>query len=163
MAGFVKLVTATLGSLIRQAETEDILTCKDWTLLALAAAEGKTLSPVQLQKSLFLLGQKFGEELDAFYDFEPYHYGPFSKDIYNDLIRLVYEGNAVITFGRWKEYSATPDGLEVAKRLRESADADQVEYLHRVVNWARSLSFQTLVRSIYDKFPEYKSNSVFQD
>ena len=40
---------------------------RDWTLLAVAAAGGASLTPVQLQKILFLLGerQKFGDFLAA--------------------------------------------------------------------------------------------------
>jgi hypothetical protein len=34
-----------------------------WTLLAISVANGKTLSPVQVQKSLFLLGRMLPDEV----------------------------------------------------------------------------------------------------
>ncbi|GAH73860.1 unnamed protein product, partial [marine sediment metagenome] len=58
---------------------------KDWILLALNCSEDKTLSPVQLQKSLFLLGHMFPDAVNNnFYNFIPYHYGPFCLKIYED-------------------------------------------------------------------------------
>ncbi|MGH8542978.1 MAG: hypothetical protein ACREX3_04940 [Gammaproteobacteria bacterium] len=137
---------------------------KDWTLLALAAAEGKPLSPVQLQKSLFLLGQRFNEDLNEFYTFDAYDYGPFCKQIYQDGRELSDEGLAHIQIGRWKQYAATSEGLERAAKLRQDDSiSEAVKYLQLAVDWTRRLSFQDLVRSIYASFPEYRTNSVFKD
>ena len=41
------------GELIEAATLQK----KDWTLLAIALADGQPLSPVQLQKSVFLFGK----------------------------------------------------------------------------------------------------------
>ena len=54
---------------------------KEWVLLALFAAEAYRLQPVQLQKSLFLLGQNVKDVGTSYYDFMPFHYGPFSIDV----------------------------------------------------------------------------------
>src|SRR5439155_6656754 len=49
-----------------------------WVLLALLAAEGHSLTPVQLQKCLFLLGSRRPKDVGRdFYHFRPYDYGPF--------------------------------------------------------------------------------------
>ena len=37
------------------------------TLLALGAAQGKALTPVQLQKTLFLLGESFPDKMENCY------------------------------------------------------------------------------------------------
>ena len=51
---------------------------RDFLLLVVASGKDKALTPVQLQKSLFLLGKTdLAEAVDSPYDFEPYHYGPF--------------------------------------------------------------------------------------
>jgi uncharacterized phage-associated protein len=139
------------------------LTKRDWTLLAISAAEGEPLSPVQLQKALFLLGQMRADRVgNDFYQFEAHNYGPFSSGIYRDAEAL--EGDGLVTIqsdGRWKKYAATPRGLATAKSL--SVDSGANQYLQRVVAWVRSLSFQALVRAIYARFPDYRANSVFQD
>jgi hypothetical protein len=121
---------------------------KDWTLLALAAAKGEPLSPVQLQKSLFLLGKVHARRVGRrFYTFQPYH------------------GLAVVTMaphGRWSEYRASAEGVARSKAVRAEAPNAAVEYLERAVEWCRSLSFQQLVRAIYAKYPEFRQNSVFR-
>jgi uncharacterized protein YwgA len=71
------------------------MTPKDWTLLVIAAADPKPLQPVQLQKSLFLLGRNLSPEqlqVKEFYDFQPYDYGPFCSDIYSNAEKLSDEG-----------------------------------------------------------------------
>ena len=50
---------------------------KDILLVVVASGNGTPLTPVQLQKSLFLISENLkGEIPDPFYDFGPYHYGP---------------------------------------------------------------------------------------
>ena len=50
-----------------------MMTRQDWLLLVLAAAGGKPLSPLQLQKSLFLVGHDLAKLVGAgFYTFRPF-------------------------------------------------------------------------------------------
>jgi hypothetical protein len=134
-------------------------------MLAISYAKGRGLSPVQLQKILFLLGKQLPEEVGSnFYTFEPYNYGPFDRTVYSDASMLA--GLGMVTkndSGRsfW-EYAPTAEGLEYAEKLKASAPAKAISYLEKVVPWAQGLSFSALVRAIYAKYPEYKENSVFQ-
>jgi len=138
---------------------------KSWLLAALAVAEEQWVTPVQLQKALFLLGKKRPSEVGTdFYVFAPYHYGPFCLDIYNDIndmikIGLVETQRAVR--GNWKEYRATAEGRKEAATIRAALPAEAVSYLARLISWAASLSFSDLVRKIYAAFPEYRENSIF--
>jgi uncharacterized protein len=141
---------------------------EDWTLLAICAAKSKGLSPVQLQKSLFLLGRKLPkEELgNHFYVFSPYNYGPFDVQIYQDAEILEKKGLISITQSpesRWKIYRATQDGLELATKLRTQASPHAVDYLDTVVTWVLGHSFRELVSAIYAEYPEFRENSVFQE
>jgi uncharacterized protein YwgA len=139
---------------------------KEWVLLALAAAAGEPLSPVQLQKSLFLLGKAFPKNLGrGYYKFEPYHYGPFDSAVYRDAEELMSEGLATVgssNRGRWTEYSASLDGISEAAKIKDRAPSEAARYLERVVEWAKSLTFPQLVRAVYAEYPEYRKNSVFQ-
>lgn len=144
-----------------------MLARQDWMLLALAAAGPEGLSPVQIQKSLFLLGKAFPKETggSSFYRFKPYNYGPFCVDVYTDAERLSEEGLVAISArgGTWsRRYSLTGNGEGRVRSINESGmPAKPVEYLGRVVEWAQKLSFEQLVRAIYDKFPDQRANSVF--
>lgn len=141
------------------------LTKKDWTLLAIAAAKGAALSPLQLQKALFLLGQKLPAEVhEDFYSFIPYNYGPFDPSIYTDADSLVSESliaTRIVPGRTWMEYLATAQGLVRAEQLKANASPVARNYLEDVVQWARSQSFTQLLRAIYSAYPDYAVNSVF--
>jgi uncharacterized protein len=138
---------------------------KSWTLLAISFADETGLSPVQLQKCLFLLGEerrsKVGRE---FYKFSAYNYGPFSKLVYEDAEVLASEGLVLIDrpAGSYATYRITPRGADKARQIHGEADAPSVGFLKGAVEWAQPLSFSELVQSIYNKFPQYRANSVFQ-
>jgi hypothetical protein len=141
------------------------ITKKDWTLLALAAADGRPLSPVQLQKALFIFGQRMPKAVaHDFYDFRPYNYGPFDAKIYSDAEELARGGavGIVETGKSWSQYAATPDGIARAKELLALVPRDAGTYLRSLVAWVASLSFQDLLRAVYEKYPEYAVNSVFR-
>lgn len=138
---------------------------KDWTLLAIALAEGKPLSPVQLQKSVFLFGKLLPKEVlpEDSYEFVPYNYGPFCREVYMDAEELAEEGlvqiSSVATHG-YSQYSATPEGIAKAHRLVELLPAHVVEHARAIVEWVRAQTFKGLVSAIYEKYPEYRANSV---
>jgi hypothetical protein len=137
---------------------------EQWTLLALDFAGSPGLSPAQLQKSLFLLGQELPTKVGDFYRFIAYDYGPFCADIYNDARGMESRGLVLISarpVGH-REYGVTNAGHEEAKRLNLSADPVAIKYLSTVVEWVKSISFADLVRCIYAKYPEYKTNSLFR-
>ena len=136
---------------------------ESWTLLALAAADGGALSPVQLQKSLFVLQKEMPAAVGTeFYQFKPYNYGPFDGAIYTDAEKLAEQNlTRIFRTDRWSEYAATPEGIKRSNELRSQVDPKALAFLRTVVEWARSLSFSDLVRAIYAKYPEMKAKSIF--
>src|SRR2546426_12591221 len=96
-----------------------------WVLLALRAAEGHTLTPVQLQKALFLLGKRRPKDVGhPFYHFRPYDYGPFDVAVYTDADQLADEGLVVIDRSRGdasRSFNLTDAGELEAERLAEEA------------------------------------------
>ncbi len=141
------------------------MTRKDWLLLAIDAAKDDGLDPIQLQKSLFLLGQKRGQQVGpGYYNFEPHNYGPFSKDIYVDVDDLVTKGlvsKTRQTGYAWSVLRITEVGQKRAAVLRGEAPESALSYLDKAVAWVKNTRFDELVRSIYKHFPEYRQNSIF--
>jgi len=136
----------------------------EWLLIALAHRRGEVMTPVQVQKAMFLMDAEAKQFVgEKFYQFVPYNYGPFDADVYNDLALLEREGlvASVPTDRGWKMFAATPAGVIAAAKVQQGADAKAVAYLQKVVDWVASLSFTALVRAIYEKYPKYKANSVF--
>jgi hypothetical protein len=144
------------------------MTSQDWTLLVIAANGGRPIEPVQLQKSLFLIGRNVPLKrlgVAEFYQFSPYDYGPFCSKVYEDAEQLERDGLVYIArppFTRFNMYSPTDRGIARAKALRSALPASTSEYLQKVVAWTTELTFNQLVSSIYDAFPEMRANSVFQ-
>lgn len=147
-------------------QAERGLTKKDWTLLVIDAAKPKTLTPIQLQKSLFLFGQRMPNAVKAnFYEFVPHNFGPFAKEIYVDAVELKNEGliDEITRDGqKWPEYRVTSAGSEQAKTLRDSLSSTEVAYLDELVKWVESQSFQDLLQAVYKAYPDFAKNSVFQ-
>jgi len=136
---------------------------RDWLLLALSSKKPFCLTPVQVQKTMFLLREQVPEALPSdFYSFEPYHYGPFDSTIYADLDVMVREGLVIVSNpARVRAYQLTSQGFEQAQRTRKAADDRTATYLETLVDWVTRLSFEQLVRAIYARYPQYKQNSIF--
>ena len=143
-----------------------MLTRQDWLLLALSKSPGGAMSPVQIQKALFLFGQEVGDSIGTeFYSFEPYDYGPFDAAIYVDLRRMTSVGHVRGEWspGRsWKNYAITGLGRNAVLVLEHDADARLAEFLGRTAVWVKGRSFSDLLRSVYAAYPEFAVNSVFR-
>lgn len=138
----------------------------DWILLVLNAAGEKPLSPVQLQKALFLLQQELPKEIGGeFYCFTPYNYGPFDSAIYSDADVLANERFVAVETPpgqRWPSYSLTPAGKERAELVSKEASPRAVAYLQTLTTWVLSVSFRDLLKAVYSKYPDFAVNSVFK-
>ena len=138
---------------------------RDFVLLATAAGR-PPVTPVQLQKALFLIGQEcdLHDTPTPYYNFEAHHYGPFALAVYADADTLHTDGLVVrypSPYG-WTNTVVTPDGLDKAEQLRARCP-QTAETIKSIVEKVQSLSFRDLVSMIYDEYPNYRANSVFQE
>ena len=143
-----------------------MLTRRRWLLYALLDSPDDAMTPVQIQKTMFLFGQEAGAELGGeFYSFTPYAYGPFDSTIYRDLEYL--EDREFVRRDwprrrRVRRYFITRPGREKARELQEREDSGLRDYLTRLVHWVKEQSFSDLIRSVYAAYPDYAVNSVFR-
>lgn len=137
---------------------------KEIVLTAMAPAGGAQHSPVQMQKLLFLIDHNAADLLGGpFFNFAPYHYGPFDKTVYEVLEELESEGYVDTTPERtWKNYRLTVAGQEEADKQFFALPERVRNYLRRTSEFVRGLSFTQLVSAIYRAYPETRANSVFQ-
>lgn len=139
----------------------------DWILLALLSAQAHRLTAVKLQKTLFLLGERRSRSVGAdYYDFQPYHYGPFDAQIYHDASLMATEGLIDIDTSqgqRLRRYALTEAGERAAHAAAKRQPKAGVSYLREVVAWAQPLPFNVLVRAIYDAYPQMRVNSIFKE
>jgi len=134
-------------------------------LVALAAAgENAAFTPVQVQKLFFLVDREASHLVDGpHFNFAPYDYGPFDRDVYVGLEGLARRNLVrVQNTGRYRVYALSQAGFQLgATELRELPEGTRT-YLANVARWVRQLSFEQLVASIYKRYPEMKANSVFR-
>lgn len=150
------------GSRFRMGAMNTEFTRTEVLLKIITAAEGDPITPVQLQKVAFLVGQECAEYLPpAYYKFVPYDYGPFSAKLYQDAELLEKKGLISIDVnpnGGWKEYSAT---FRSSSADTSSIPPNVADYIDTAVQWAMGLTFRELVSSIYHHYPQYRENSIF--
>lgn len=137
----------------------------NWVLLAMASAGEAGLTPARLQKTLFLLQKAFPKAENLSYDFQPYHYGPFDAQIYQDAELLASAGLGEIHTrnGKWGTYHISKIGKAQAAVVQTEISSEIRTYLDSLVAWTQSLSFQELIASVYQRYPEYKTQSIFQE
>jgi len=129
-----------------------------------AGGENATYTPVQVQKLFFLLDREAAAALGGpFFKFVPYDYGPFDQAVYAGLDDLARSDLASIqSTGRYRVYGLSRSGRAEGSRILATLQPATREYVVNVANWVRQLSFQQLVASIYNKYPDMKANSVFR-
>ena len=66
-------------------------------------------------------------------------------------------------WGRWVTYAATQAGIERGQQILNGLSAETSQYLRQVSAWALSQSFGSLVKAIYEIYPDMKVNSIFKD
>jgi len=142
------------------------MTRKELVLASMATCCGHTYTPVQLQKLLFLLDKRVPKETGGpHFDFQPYHYGPFDKDVYNELNTLENEGLVEIINDselEVRKYRLLPNGAKFGEEALGKLDKATGEYVHKLSDFVRTASFPQLVSAIYEAYPEMRVNSVFK-
>lgn len=141
---------------------------RDLLLATMAAAQGGHFTPVQIQKAMFLVTRNLPFLIDEGpeFDFVPYDYGPFDRNVYVEAENLRDSNEAIIApspYGRWSTYAATLQGSERGQCILAQLDPEIMRYIVDVTNWVRAQSFGPLVKAIYDQYPEMRRNSVFRD
>jgi uncharacterized protein len=133
-------------------------------LAGLAAAPGMALTRVQAQKLYFLIDRQLADRLDGpAFNFVPYHYGPYDKNVYRILEELAVQGLvALYPSGARQTFQLTPRGEISASRELASLPQEVSRHIVQLATWVRTLSFSDLITAIYRAYPEMRANSVFQ-
>lgn len=140
---------------------------KEIVLAVMASVKDAAYSPVQIQKLLFLADKKIPKHLGGpHFNFLPYDYGPFDKEIYQIIDEYEKTGELNIlgcSTSSIRKFRLTSRGQQLGDQLLSALDANVRTYLSKLSEFVRSLSFAELVSSIYNEYPEMKRNSVFRE
>ncbi len=138
-------------------------------IAAMAAVPAASFESVHVQKLFFLIDERLADKIGGRqFNFQPYHFGPFDKSVYEELAvldkkGLVEIGHIMIRGRPHRSYSLSVDGQREGRENLENFNENVRDYLTKLSTWVRDLSFAQLVGSIYRAFPEMRKNSIFRE
>ncbi|QCS43400.1 PadR family transcriptional regulator [Natrinema versiforme] len=137
-------------------------------LVLLEADGGEPIEGITRYMKLVFLAQK--EHLDReIYEYNPGQYGPFSKDLYDDIDKLEEEGfiervDQTTAKGNDKQvYRLTEKGertLRQARALPEEAFPEILDNLKDLKEEYNSMDLWDLLEYVYAEYPGMAENSV---
>lgn len=133
--------------------------------------EGQIEGITRFQKLVFMAQKENPNLRTEPYDFESYDYGPFSKELYDDIDSLVRNGyisRSVDETGNGNEkhiYSITQKGRKYIRQILESdagRDDLAVEELRQLKEEYNEMPILQLIRLIYNRYPSYAEDSKLE-
>lgn len=128
---------------------------------------------------------------EEFYNFFPWNFGPFSKEVYEDinffyLRKFISKSNSdedtsLEAASEWSEWISTTEelessteyteetfsldekGLKFTKKMYDSLSGDQRNLLEKFKAETQKLSLRALLKYVYSKYPEYTTKSKIKD
>jgi uncharacterized protein YwgA len=133
---------------------------RDWILLALKKSP---MDRIHIMKALFLVWHRSGQNIPGFFQFQPYLYGPYSREVYDSLDQLLKE-NLIVQpphpAQEWANYYLTRRGQALAEQLGEGCQPGMVARLNQVVEEVSQLDFKMLLRRVYREAPEFAAQTL---
>lgn len=147
---------------------EDLTDRQKFILAALASEQDISLAPVQVQKLFFLFDENLISVLGKpkYFDFQPYDYGPYDKEVYaelealeeKELVRINYASDSPGS----RSYCLSIGGQREGESNLDLMDSSVSDYIASLCKWVKGLTFAELVGYIYKHYPEMRENSIFR-
>lgn len=95
------------------------------------------------------------------YVFEPYNWGPYSRELAAEVRAL--ESERLIRTKRvraagYPSYCLTPEGEDLAHQMRDLLGLDELRFLSSVRRYVTTKDFDSLLREVYAAYPAFASN-----
>ena len=143
---------------------EEALSLDKWILALLAYAGGKIEGATRLQKGLFMVKMEVPNSVPA--EFEPSDYGPFSREIANEIGRLKEAGlideekGAMGDEAQARVFKLTEEGWREAKEaLEDLKKREDWNDIKRYFDMAVKDPLMRLLVIVYNWYPEYSKVS----
>ena len=134
----------------------------EWILLLLMKTH---LDRIRIMKSLFLIWLRSKKNIQDYYHFEPYLYGPCSFEVYSELRNLLAHGLVTQSphpIQQWANYYLTEEGHAESQSVVKRADANAIALIEKTAEEISHLGFSELLRMVYQEAPEFAVNSVLK-
>jgi uncharacterized protein YwgA len=128
-------------------------------------SEREPLDRLRMQKGVFLLQMRGRQEWAELFPFEPYDWGPFSRELANAVTRLLGLGlleKESLPNRRYGRYRTTAAGERVVDQAAVELTPEEHNFIASVRRLLTERSFTQLLRDVYAAYPDYAVNSRFQ-
>jgi len=139
---------------------------EDWILAFFYAGPDRDVRQPQINgflmftKQFFVFVKEIKKELDPFFNFVPYDYGPYSFVLKELIDKLIKEGYIEIKQSdERKDFFLTEKGSVRAKRVFEKMDKKTEKNLFNLRKEATQLGYAGVLRYVYSRYPEFTSAS----
>ncbi|GAA1562461.1 hypothetical protein GCM10009789_14560 [Kribbella sancticallisti] len=132
--------------------------------LVRAPSEPFPLDRVRMQKAVFLLVQRGSDGWRHLYDYTPYNWGPYSRDLTVDVDDLASKhlmATEVVQGSQYGRYVTTPAGDHAASASWVHLSLVEQQFLKQVRSYVTSRSFNDLLREVYAAYPQFATESRF--
>lgn len=142
--------------------------------LAYVGGEEPVDGRTRLQKIVFVAQQQLIESgvfhEDQLYEFFAYDYGPFSKELAEDIDQMLEADLLDEEEVEYNEegdvkylYEVNSDGRKVVEQELDTAETDAVleTVRHLKLRYNEELSLPEVIDEVYAEYPEYAENSVY--
>ena len=130
-----------------------------------AADESEPLDRLRMQKGVFLLEMRGPASWKSLYSFQPYDWGPYSRELQSDLASLMSEDlleKEDFPLRRYMQYRTTLFGEhQIAASVRD-LPRNHRNFVESVRRFVTTRSFTQLLRDVYAEYPQFAVNSRFQ-
>ena len=113
--------------------------------------ETQPLDRIRMQKAVFLAERRGPVEWRNVYQFEPYDWGPFSRDLSEDLRSMIQDGRLQLMEkqpGRYPAFATSDLGEAEAREFLEATEPNYVAFLRQVRLFVSTRSFGQLLRDV---------------
>jgi uncharacterized protein len=138
-----------------------VLLCSD----EIGQAGGRyPLDRIRMQKAVFLLTRRGTFSWRDLYSYEPYDWGPYCRVLTEDLRALAAKGLVRVApaggshYGR---YILTQKGQQLASVVWPRLHDEERAFLCSVRSYVTNKDFNSLLREVYNAYPEFATNSVW--
>ena len=138
---------------------------KDYILgiLRLAKELNVEVTATRFQKTIFLVQKELGRELG--YNFIPYYFGPYSRELQDDVYRLERQGFVNVEEVAVEDLvTGTLVGFKKVYKITDKAPVVELDQkLKSFVTEKLIMPLHDLLRYVYVKYPEYTATSLTKD
>ncbi len=129
-----------------------------------AGGPGAAFDPIRAQNLLFLIDREVSDRIGGpFFDFRPYHYGPFDRAVYGVIGELVAAGTAhVDTSGSCSHYLLTTTGYRRGAEVLADFSDPVADYMKRASRWVRLMPYRRMLAAIRRQYPDMAVSSVIR-